>query len=67
METMRIVERKTGKEFDCFTQMVDLNFNGRYILRYVIGIKNFQGFHNIECCYDNDQFDTRFEAKEKIR
>lgn len=63
---MKIKNRKTGKIYDCFTQAVDLNFNGKYVLRYVIGIENFQGFHNVCCEYDNDRFNDEYEVLEKF-
>ena len=53
---MKIKNRNTGKIYDCFTQAVDVNFDGNYVLRYNIGIENYQGFNkpcfkgNLENC-----------------
>jgi len=55
-------EKETGRIYDVESQMLDLNFNGKYVLRYNIGIKNYQGFHNVRCIYDNETFNNEFEA-----
>ena len=59
---MRIKNRNSGRIYDCFTQAVDVNFDGNYILRYNIGIENFQGFISIYLIYDNDIFNKMFEV-----
>ena len=58
------VKRKdSGKVYDCFAQMVDLNFNGRYVLRYNIGRNTYHdGFINEFCVYDNDEFNEKYEV-----
>ena len=60
--TMRVRRRDTGEEYDCFPQAVDLNFNGRYVLRYNIGINGYSEWSNICCVYDNDEFNERYEV-----
>ena len=40
----------------------NLNFNGNYVLRYNIGIENYQGFNSIHCIYDNDTFNKIYEV-----
>ncbi len=56
---------RTGKHdglpMDCIVQAVDLNFNGKYVMRYNIGVRNYQGFHSSLCIYDNDKFNEEYE------
>ena len=59
---MKIKNRNTGKRYDCLIQSLDLNFNGNYVLRYNIGIENYQGFNSIHCIYDNDTFNKIYEV-----
>ena len=59
---MRIKNRNSGRIYDCFTQAVDVNFDGNYILRYNIGIENYQGFNSVYFIYDNDTFNKMFEV-----
>lgn len=35
---MKLRSKIDGKKYDCFVQSVDLNMNGRWVLRYAIGI-----------------------------
>lgn len=37
----KIKERKTGKIYSCLPQMVDINHNGNYCLRYNVGINGY--------------------------
>ena len=60
--SIKIKERKTGKVYDCFAQMVDLNYNGKYTLLYNIGINGYNEWTNICCIYDNDEFNANYEA-----
>lgn len=55
-------DRKTGEAFQCTPQMVDLNFDGKYVLRYNIGIFGYVNWTPIVCCYDNDVFNERYEV-----
>ena len=59
---MRVKDKKTGKIYDCIVQSVDINFSGKYSLRYNIGIENYQGFHSIHCIYENDTFNEMYEV-----
>lgn len=59
---MRIKNRNSGRIYDCFTQAVDVNFDGNYILRYNIGIENYQGFNSVYFIYDNYTFNKMFEV-----
>ena len=54
---MKIKNRNTGEKYDCVTQAVDINFDGHYVLRFNIGINNYQGFNSLHCIYDNNTFD----------
>ena len=37
----KVRDRKTGEVFSCMPQMVDINYNGKYSLRYNIGIDGY--------------------------
>lgn len=57
-----IKDRETGVVYECIPQMVDLNCDGKYVLRYNIG-------HNTElkwipyfCVYSDKKFNKRFEV-----
>lgn len=60
-KVFRVKNKKTGNVYDCFAEMVDLNCNGHYILRFNIGTINYQGWHNWRCEYDNDKFNKDYE------
>ena len=62
---MKVKDRKTEKIYDCIAQAVDINFCGKYSLRYNIGIENYQGFHSIHCIYDNETFNKMYEVISK--
>ena len=61
-DAMRIRDKRTGKEYDCFPQMVDLNFRNEYVLRYNIGINGHHEWSNICCVYSNDEFNSDYEV-----
>lgn len=57
------VRRKADdKRFNMFPQAVDLNVNGRYCLRYNIGINGYTEWTFIEAIYDNNEFNKRYEV-----
>ena len=58
----KVKNRKTEKTYDCIIQAVDVNHNGNYVLRYNIGIENYQGFNSIHCIYDNETFNAMYEV-----
>lgn len=65
--TMLIEERKTGKKYECFPQIVDINFDGNYRLRYNIGINGNFEWTNKCCIYDNGEFNKKYKViKERI-
>lgn len=55
-------DRETGCEYTAIPQAVDLNFNGRYVLRYLIGIEGHTEFHFIHAIYDNEKFNLMYEV-----
>ena len=59
---MKVRNKETGRRFDCFLQSVDLNFNGRYVMRYNIGINGYNEWTFIEAIYDNGTFNKRYEV-----
>ena len=65
---MRLIvkDRKTNETYDALVQSVDLNFNGKYILRYSIGIQGHNEFHFLHCGYDNDDFNKRYEVIKEV-
>lgn len=61
---MKVRERKTGRTYTAYVQSVDLNFNGRYVMRYVIGIQGYTEFTFIHAIYGNDEFNEMYEVME---
>lgn len=61
-DTMEVKDRKTGKIYDCFVQSVDLNNNGKYFMRYNIGINGYNEWTFIHAIYDNDEFNAMYEV-----
>lgn len=59
---MKVRDRKTGRTYTAFVQSVDLNFNGRYVMRYVIGIQGYTEFTFIHAIYGNDEFNEMYEV-----
>ena len=59
---MKVKDRNTEKTYDCIVQAVDVNFDGKYSLRYNIGIENYQGFNSLHCIYENDKFNEMYEV-----
>lgn len=59
---MIVKDRKTGAKYDAFVQSVDVNFNGRYVLRYIIGIEGYNEFTFLDAIYDNDEFNEKYEV-----
>lgn len=60
--TMLIKDKRTGKKYECFTQSVDLNYDGKFVLRYNIGINGYTEWTNICCIYDNNEFNANYEV-----
>ena len=66
MGGLRIRDRKTGEEYTAYPQAVDLNYNGKYVLRYIIGIQGHSEFHFIHAIYDNDEFNSKYQVIEEV-
>lgn len=61
-QILKVKERKTQKIFDCDVEAVDLNNNGKYVMRYNIGINGHSEWSFIHAIYDNDAFNERYEV-----
>lgn len=61
-DTMKVKNRETGKTYDCFTQSVDLNNNGNYVMRYNIGINGYTEWSFVHAIYDNETFNKMYEV-----
>ena len=59
---MKVRERKTGRTYTAYVQSVDVNFNGNYTMRYIIGIQGYTEFSFIEAIYTNEEFNERYEV-----
>ncbi len=54
------MSRKTGKVYEAFTQGVNLNNDGGYVMRWNIGINGYNEWTCKECIYENDEFNNRY-------
>lgn len=61
---MKVKNKTDNKIYTCYIQEIELNDNGKKIKRYNIGIENHQGFHNIHCIYNNEEFNEQYELWE---
>lgn len=55
-------DRRTDKVYQVIPQMVDLNCNDKYVLRYNIGINGYNEWTCINCEYDSNEFNKNYEA-----
>ena len=62
MTVYDVIEKVSGKKRQCIAQMVELNLNSEYCLRYNIGIEGYHEWGFIECIYDNETFNKRYEV-----
>ena len=60
--TTKIRDKITGENYECFPQMIELDYDNKYYLRYNIGINGWQGWTNVCCVYDNNEFNERYEV-----
>ena len=60
--TIKVKNRETDKVYDCFPQIIDINNDGKYTLRYNLGINGYNEWINICCIYDNDEFNASYEV-----
>lgn len=63
---MKVRDRKTGSTYTAYTQSVDVNFNGRYVMRYIIGIQGYTEFTFLHAIYDNDEFNEMYEVIKEV-
>lgn len=54
-----MIMKLDGKKYDCFVQSVDLNMNGRWVLRYAIGIMGREGHGNASITTMNSTASTK--------
>ena len=60
---MKVRNRNTDETYDAYVQALDLVHEpGRYCLRYIIGIENWQGFNFLHACYTNEEFNEMYEV-----
>lgn len=59
---LTVKDRKTGDIYTAIPQAVDLNCNGHYVLRYIIGVQGHTEFDFIHAEYDNDRFNDMYEV-----
>ena len=63
---MKVRDRKTGSTYTAYTQSVDVNFNGRYVMRYIIGIQGYNEFTFLHAIYSNDEFNEMYEVIKEV-
>jgi hypothetical protein len=61
-EVIRVRNKKSGEVYSCVAQLVDLNFDGKYCLRFNIGIDGYNEWTHIENIYSNDEFNEKYEV-----
>lgn len=62
MTEMDVRDRKTDKIYQAKVQSVDLNSDGHYVMRYIIGIQGYKEFYFLHAIYDNDKFNQMYEV-----
>lgn len=65
IKVLQVKDRETGKIYDCIPQIVSLDisfdiYSKEFVLRYNIGINGYQEWTNIECIYDNKEFNKKY-------
>ena len=61
-DAMNVRERATGKIYSVFPQMDDINCDGKFSLRYNIGINGHNEWTFICAIYDNKEFNEKYEV-----
>ena len=59
--TVKVVNKHNGREYDMFEQVVDLNFDGKMVHRYNIGINGYHDWYHVENIYSEDRFNANYE------
>lgn len=58
--TFTVYEKSTGKRFDCFEQTVDLNFDGKMVRRYNVGINGYHYWTPIYMYYSDESLEKDY-------
>ena len=53
--------KENGRKYDMFEQDVDLNFDGKIVHRYNIGINGYHDWCHVENIYSEAAFHARYE------
>ena len=56
-----VVRKADGLKLDCKPWMMP-GKGGEYVLAYMMGINNYQGWHSIFNVYNNDDFNRDYEV-----
>ena len=60
-DAVRVLNKENGRKYDMFEQVVDLNFDGKMVHRYNIGINGHNDWHFVEVVYGEENFNSKFE------
>ena len=52
--TFTVIDKQTGRKYDCFEQWINLNYDGKMIHRYIVGI-NGSSYWTLCCTYYSDE------------
>lgn len=64
--TFKVIDRRTGEMYDVIPEAVDINFDGKYHLRYRVGIQGHSEFHFICAIYDDEKFNNMYQVIEEV-
>ena len=59
--SVRVRNKENGHKYDMIEQDVDLNFDGKIVHRYNIGINNYHNWYHVENIYSEADFHARYE------
>lgn len=63
---LKVIDRYTGEKYDVIPEAVDLNQNGKYTLRYRVGIQGYNEFHFRHALYDDGAFNNMYRVIEEV-
>lgn len=52
--TFTVIDKQTGRKYDCFEQWINLNYDSKMIHRYIVGI-NGSPYWTLCCTYYSDE------------
>lgn len=52
--TFTVIDKQTDRKYDCFEQWINLNYDGKMIHRYIVGI-NGSPYWTLCCTYYSDE------------